>query len=227
MKRTLDRKSDCMDISLIREAAINEILNPTFEVTRQYLSVNKLIYDNNIPVIEDIIFDSKESFASVYFPIFEEDYFFVVYVDFEEQIEIRAVSTSPGNRVYFSVTTEEHTLDELIKIIDFEPTKKWNKGDRRGYSGIYDFSAIKFEKYLKKTGEVEEKLNQLLDYLLPRIEMVKALKEIAELEICIAYHGYQIEMWGIHFNKEIISKLSQLDIEVDIDIYAGGPELLE
>jgi hypothetical protein len=33
------------------------------------------------------------------------------------------------------------------------------------------------------------------------------------------------EMWGFHFNKNIIKKLSDIGLDIDIDLYADGNDL--
>jgi len=32
-------------------------------------------------------------------------------------------------------------------------------------------------------------------------------------------------MWGIHLDEEMIGKLAELQVPVDIDLYASGPDL--
>lgn len=214
-----------MDINIIKDAAIKEILSPTFEVTKQLLSVNTLIIQDGLPIIEDVIYNTKENYVTVYFSVFEEDYYFVIYIDYSDALEIRNVGTSPGNKVYFAATSERHDLNELINFIEFKPTKQWNKGDKRKGSGEYSFSAIFYQENTKKTGEVEEKLERLTDFLLMNRDKINELSKIATLEIRIAYFGYKEEMWGFHFNNEIIKKISMLYIDIDIDLYAGGSDL--
>jgi hypothetical protein len=43
--------------------------------------------------------------------------------------------------------------------------------------------------------------------------------------INIAFWGYKEQMSGIHFATAIIQGLAVLNLSVDVDLYAGGPDL--
>jgi hypothetical protein len=219
----------------IQNAAIAEILNPTFALTRQFLAVNKVVRKENIPVVEDIILREEEKpddvYAEVYFPIEGESYYIVVYLDLEPQISVRMVGTSAGNRVYFIAASEEHSLADILNLVTgMEPTKTWEKGEKRGKgtkSAVPRHNGFDIQPYSKETGEVEDKLLTLIKLLLPYKANLEALSTIAGMGINIAYWGYKEQMWGVHFNPETIQGLATLNLSVDVDLYAGGPDLEE
>lgn len=65
----------------LKICALKEIEEQSFELTKSYLSVNKLVYkDNNEPKIDDVIIKEEEQTAAVYFSIENEDYYFVIYL---------------------------------------------------------------------------------------------------------------------------------------------------
>lgn len=121
-----------MDIEIIKRLAINEVINPTFELTKQIQSINKIIYKNDLPVVEDVIINDRG--AEVYFPIEQEQYYFVVYVDTEPNLKLRFMGTSPGTEIYLWVSSETNDLDELLNILNLEPEHKWRKGERKKYT---------------------------------------------------------------------------------------------
>lgn len=210
-----------MEIQEIRDIAVAEIIYPTFALTKQFLAVNKIILKENLPFIEDIILREEEKVAEVYFPIEGERYYFVVYIDIKPQVSIRSMGTSPGNRVYFSATSEKHNLDELLVLIGVEPTRTWKKGKNIRHNGF------EIQPSAKETGEVEDKLQAVIRLLLPFKADLQALSTIANTGIQIAYWGYKEQMWGMHFEAETLQELGMLNLSVDIDLYAGGPDLGE
>lgn len=92
-----------MDISRLKEIAINEVLNPTFELTKQYLQANEWCFSNNIPQIDDVEIDRDANTAAVYFPIKKENFYFVIYV---ENLEVNWMGMSAGNRVWLFACSE-------------------------------------------------------------------------------------------------------------------------
>ena len=204
----------------LREAAIAELLHPTLPVTRQFLEVNKVVLKEHVPIVEDVILREEEKTAEVYFPIEGESYYFVVYLDVEPRVALRWTGMSAGNRVYFSATSAERQVDELVAMAGVEPTRTWEKGKH-----IPRHSGFEVRPSLKETGNVEDKLRTIISLLLPYTANVHALSAIADVGINIAYWGYKEEMWGIYFATDIIQGLAVLNLSVDVDLYAGGPDL--
>lgn len=216
------------DIEEISKIAIEEILSPKFELTNQFLKVNKVLLEDGKPIIEDIFVNEEENTAEVYFPIIDESYYFVIYLDLKPALTVRFMNMSAGNSVQLFVSSESHSADELIDILGVNPTKKWSKGERRSKSKadiFYDFSGIIFEPISKRTVEVEDKLKKLIELLMPYKDNVLKVSRLASAEVQIAYYGYKDQMWGIHLDTEIISKLAEFNLPVDIDLYASGPDL--
>ncbi|HEX9059035.1 MAG TPA: DUF4279 domain-containing protein [Clostridia bacterium] len=217
-----------MNIEEIKRIAINEILNPTFEITKQFLSVNRIVFNNNVPEIEDVIMNDET--AEVYFPIVDESYFFVLYVDCEPFPSLRFMNTSPGNHVYLFATSETNSLDELLNILSIEPTDSWRVGERKKFTkaeNYYKNSGFEFAPVSKRTGEAEDKLNVLINILHEQKDKMPLLREIADVGLQVDYYGYKEQMWGVFLKPETLRKLADLNISLDIELYAGGPDLPE
>jgi hypothetical protein len=207
----------------IRKVAIQEVLSPSLTLTRQYLAVNKIMFKDSVPSIEDIILKPEENQAWVYFPVEGETYYFLVALALEPHPVVNWVGTSPGNRVYFAATSQERNLEELLALARMEPTRTWKKGKKNGK--LPRHNGFEICCYEKNTGKVEDKLHILLDVLLPHQAGISRLLQVANIGINIAYYGYKEEMWGIYLDKEIAERLAELQLSVDIDLYAGGPDL--
>lgn len=208
-----------MDKHTVQEIAIAEILYPTLAITQQFLAGNKIIFKEQVPVVEDVILREEKQTAEVYFPIERERYYFVVYVDLEPQIALRWTGMSAGNRVYFYAKSAEQQSKELVAMAGIEPTRTWEKGKHTKHHGF------EVRPCSKETGNVEDKLHTIISLLLPYVANIRALSAVANVGINVVYWGYKDEMWGIHFGTDIIQGLAALNLSIDVDLYAGGPDL--
>ncbi len=213
-----------MDIDIIKQIAIGEVLNPTFELTKQYLQSNCLCFENNLPYIEDVEINKDKNTAAVYFPIKKEQFYFVIYV---ENLEVEWMGMSAGNRVYLFANSEEISTEQIVDFLGFEPTEKWNMNDPIGCNSNFKHknNGIMYEPIHKMTGEVETKLGNLLDNLLPYKEAIIELSHKASIEIQVTYYGHKDQMWGINLDAKTIKKLSELELAIDVDLYAGGNDI--
>jgi len=212
----------------IKKIAIAEILQPKFELTKQYLNVNKLIFEKDVPVIEAVIVDEGKNEARVYFPVKDEDYYFLVYIDIRPLIKVRTMYMTAGNWVSLSVISENEnvSLKKLLETSGIEPTRKWERGEKRTYGrGTYCFSGFIVRPDETTAGEVEEKIEKLVNLLHPHQEDILKLLKIADVSLEIVYCGYKDTMWGLNFKSELIQKIAELGISIDIDLYASGPDL--
>ncbi|ANY67842.1 hypothetical protein BBD42_16205 [Paenibacillus sp. BIHB 4019] len=215
-------------IETFEKIARKEIEKQSFELTKQYLSVHKLVYENGKPKIADVIMNDGEQSAEVYFSIADEAYYFVVYLDTSPEVTVRFMGMSAGNRVYLSVSANVANLEKLLKGINLVPSKTWQKGTQISYRNTNRFhedSGFTFQLEDKKTGEVEEKLANLIN----KLETSNLIQIIESEEIHkvvrVVYYGYKEQMWGINLKPKIIEKLSKLNASLDIDLYASGPDL--
>src|SRR5687768_14137320 len=105
----------------IAEAALAEILNPTFAMTEQCLAHVDIEYENNLPKIVDIDYNQTNKSAIVYFPVLNEDFYFAIELLVKEQIEINSVNISPFINIHFHPTSEEISADELLQMTTLKP----------------------------------------------------------------------------------------------------------
>ncbi len=147
-----------MNEMIIKEAAIKEVLNPTFELTKQFLHVHELVYKNDMPFIEDVFMNEVENKAAVYSPVKDESFYFVVYICIEDGFEPLWMEMSPGNVVELVVVSENHSLDRMLEKINFKPQRQWEKGERKRptHSVVYDHSGFVFSLGNRKTGELKK-----------------------------------------------------------------------
>jgi len=209
---------------LVRKA-ISEIENPTFGTTEQYLEVLNVEIENGKPKIERIDFTSFDAVNIVYFPIQDEPFFLTVHFD-KKSNELLGVGTENGNQVYLTVTSENLTFKQLSELTNLNGLTGWSvNDDRKIGKGKYNFSRLSFEPIKSRAYELEVKLKLLLTDLEKDINGIRKLTEMADAIISIHHQQYIDGNKGIHFDIETISRLSKLNLGIDIDQYIYGKEL--
>jgi len=210
------------------DKAIEEILVPAFAVTKQYLEVNEVQFENGKPKVERVDLDYGENLAAIYFPFKDERYFLQINLQKIPEIKVDFVHTESGNRTCLTATSETLTFDELAKSLPFEPLTGWSKGDfRKNGKSQHSFSRVSYEPFSSEAYEMEKQLEILLTELEKDADSVRRLTEKATTYISVCKHQYVSGNAGVHFDIEIIKRLSKLNLSVDIDTYIVGKPLKE
>lgn len=209
------------------DKAIEEMLNPTFETTKQYLEVCAVEMENGKPKVARLSDRYYEHEVAVYIEVKNENYFIQINLTKEPEIEVASVWTESGHSVYLTAVSEELGFKELSRFIrKFEPLTGWSKGDLRSNGkSRYDFSRINFEPIKNEAYGLDEKLGLLLNELEKDIKGVRALGENANTIISVCRHQYISGNAGISLNIETINRLSKLNLGIDIDTYIIGNEI--
>ena len=202
------RRTDTKLMDEIKHAAIQEILNPVFGTTQQFLQVFKVHTENDNPVIRRIKIDQSNKSATVYLPVQDETFFVAIYFDIGNQIKIRSVETEAGTSVYLSVGI----LNQIQSELPLKPDKIYK-----------DFKIYGID--IDEPDDLESKITKLLDYLEPHKETILQISKANSVTINIQYFGYRDQMWGMHLDPVIMKRIIDLNAELDLDIYAEGKEL--
>lgn len=206
--------------------AIQELLEPTFEVTKQYLQVMKVEFEKESPRVARVDLDHVRESIAVYFYIKDERFYIVVNLSKGSLPEVEWVWIESGHRVYLTATSDELMYEELSSCLPFEPLTGWSKGDMRKSGKVANkFTRVSYEPNLNEAYGLEEKLLELLRNLEKSTEAVRKLVEMSSAYISICRHQYISANAGIHLNLDILHRLSALNLELDIDTYIVGNEI--
>jgi Domain of unknown function (DUF4279) len=200
-----------------------ELLNPTFAMTVEYLEEFKVDYKNGLPKIESIDFDKELERAIAYVKIKNESFYLTFYLDIlNDQIEISFVDTTPLFVVSFSTTSEKHSLTDLLSLTIIKPTETIRKGDKLNRDIDCDYNGLCFDSY-KKPGLLIDKISYLLDILETDKKGVKNLIKLTKCNsiwLTIVYYNGYGTFSDLSIPKKIIKRLSSLGLELIFDIYA-------
>lgn len=207
----------------IKNIAIVELENPTYETTKQYLAIHSFVKENNIIKIDRVDFESKDNIAIVYIPIVDEHFHFAIYIDIVKK-QFISIGTESWNRVYFRVTSKELSLQQIQSYTILKPTESWSKGDlRKNGKSSYNFSAYHLLPN-PEPDEFKDKLEKLLSVLEKDTSGIKNLVKNASAGITVAinFHNGNGMLGGIFINEKIIKRMSKLNLCIDFDLYADG-----
>jgi len=208
------------------QMAINEVQSPQFAITEQILGVHNIVLDSGIPAIARVDDTSCPGQYLIYFPIQEEDYYFVIAVEHSEG-ELNLMPYIEANvRVYLSIWSEESTPAEITSKLNLFPTEVRRMGDiNQQRSRRYEKHAWFYEPQKDIPDSLERKVTLLLDRIEPYREEIVRLSEQATVLIYICYKGYVDWMGGWHLDSTTLKRMADIGCNVNLDLYALGPEL--
>lgn len=209
----------------ITNIIIDELLNPTLEMTRQYLKILEIKYEDNKPKVAKINFNENQNQATAYVELKNESFYLEFIFNTTDNIELTGIDTLPFVGVSFIPTSEKLTTEELLKITSIKPTKTIKKGDNISNGKCeYTYNGLEF-KTSSEPGRLETKLKYLLDTLETDTEGIKKLSKqtsTKDIFVTIIYHIGNGNFTGLYVDNDTINRISKLGLELTFDIYATG-----
>lgn len=210
------------------EIACKEVLSPTLGIVEQFLDVHKIVMVNGVPSIARIDDTKAPEFFRVYFHVEKEPYFFVICVvkSTENYLVVNWSDVEADVSVDLTVSSDLMAPDAITQQIGIKPTSTRKKGELpRPNSRPCPINIWTFEPQKDFPDELECKLNFLLDQLENVATRISSISQQCEVYIGISYRGYQNQMWGWHLDTHTMSRILSLSADVDLDLYASGPDL--
>ena len=208
------------------ENAVKEIDSPEFAHTKQILEVNEVETENGKYKIEKIM--EHENQVHIFFKIKDEKYFLCISLD-KQSGKVIFPSIQNSNYCYLYASSETKSLEELASYTKIKYTKGYSKGDiikRANTQKIVKVSSIYFELLETECYETEEAIERLLDKLSEDKQGIKELIKHSNAVIEICKNQYVSANAGIAFSKELLQRLSEFEIGIDVDTYICGKEFM-
>jgi Domain of unknown function (DUF4279) len=203
----------------------DELLNPTFEMTRQYLKILEVKYEGNKPKITKIEFNENQNQATAYIEVKNEIFYLEFVFDTTDTIQLTSVDTLPFVKISFMPTSKSLTTEELLTIISVKPSKTITKDDSFSNGKFeYTYNGLEFETF-SEPGRLEKKLKYLLDILETDLEGIKQLSKqtcTKDIFVTIVYHIGNGNFTGLCLDNETLNRVTRLGLELTFDIYATG-----
>jgi hypothetical protein len=209
-----------------RDLASAELREPKLSLTRQYLAVHRVAEDESGPLSAGVVVTDHG--LDVYFQLVDEHYFLVLCVIADETgPSVRFCRAEAKSRVYLAITSDTVSPEDVTAMLELTPTESWHRGDpgRHDRGPERKFHAWYFDPLGDGPGECDQKMKALLEILAGASTRISELAVRCKVCISVVYHGYQCQMWGLHWSTETVRRIAALGVEIDIDLYASGPDL--
>jgi hypothetical protein len=154
-----------MLLDQISKKVAHEIEERTWGVTQQFLEIHDLVLVDGKPKIERVDSEKLDGTVIAYLPVKDQPFYFAVYFDSKENLQINGVGTEPFSSVYFSATSDKVTFEQMGSSTTLKPSGGWRKGEKSRFaSKVYEVSTFLFEPN-PEPDEFDDKLIKLLDLL--------------------------------------------------------------
>jgi Domain of unknown function (DUF4279) len=124
-------------------------------------------------------------------------------------------------RVYVSlrIIDESCLPEEITKEIGILPSVSWHKGDIRSKTQLQEKdNGWELKSTLPEESSLAEHVNYLLELIEPaQSHLEEATRKYDSLLACAIY--FDEETPEIHFDRDVIQRLSALNLSLDIDLY--------
>ena len=212
----------------IIDKAIEEVENRALNMTKQFLEIHKIVYVDNKPKIAKVDLD-KEDEVIVYFNVENEKFFLAVYVQTKPEVFVRWTNTQPYHEVYLRASSNTLSFYELAELTKLSPVRVRNNGDKRrpetSSSLIWKHSLIDLDPNGEEPDRFEDKLTKLLDFLetdKKGIENLVNKTDYCCIHVYSSFHNGNTLIGGHHIGRNLIQRISKLNLEIDFDISADG-----
>jgi Domain of unknown function (DUF4279) len=130
-------------------------------------------------------------------------------------------------RVYLAIKSDTVPPEDITAILQVVPTESWHRGEPgpRDGSPSRKFHAWYFDPLGDGPGECDQKMKALLKMLESASSRFSQLAGRCSFCISVVYRGYQCQMWGLHWTADTLRQLAALGVDIDVDLYASGPDL--
>jgi hypothetical protein len=218
-----------MDEKEIILKAIEEIQTKTFGLTQQFLDIHEIEFRD--PLIDRgmlrVDTEREDGIAVVYFPVKNEKINFTVYLEISPDVVVRSVDTVPYSSVYFKAISPDLDFRQLAALTVLPNSGGWTKGDKRGTGKVtYKNSCIRFEPN-PEPDDFEDKLRKLILFLEQDVAGIATLTKMTAgyIQVAMEFHNGNTMLGGPHINRDLIRRMSLLNLEIDFDLYVGGNTL--
>ncbi len=124
--------------------------------------------------------------------------------------------------VAFMLMGFESAPEEITEKVGITPSETWKTGDFVTKKSVmrHQSNGWQLNSQLEKTAELEDHIQSVLEQLKPSWQSFIEISIDCYVEISCAIYLYSDnQLPAIHFNKEIVQQIAELNADIDIDLY--------
>ncbi|QJX47628.1 DUF4279 domain-containing protein [Hymenobacter taeanensis] len=210
----------------IKQLLAQELANPTFGVTQQFLAIHRILHEEGLPVVRRIA-EAEAGIVTAYMAVEGHKFYLAISIA-TTAAEIVDITTEAFHDIWLRASSEELTTAQMLTLTHLTPIRQYNKGDVRMGTFKHKQSVIDFQpRYEPDT--VGSNLYNLLSLL---EQDTKGIRDLAAKTECVvrvaSYFHNGNGMLGGHFiDASTLKRISNLNVSVDFDLYAEGNSYLD
>lgn len=121
------------------------------------------------------------------------------------------------NFAYIKFTGTED-VSVITNVLNLEPSRSWNVGEKRQNGSIYNFSHWSYENSNFEREPLDEAISEVLSFIESKKASFNLVPHCFEFTIqCVGHHEENIS--GFHLSRELIERLHKVKATVDFDLY--------
>jgi hypothetical protein len=122
---------------------------------------------------------------------------------------------------YFLLIGADFQPDEITAQVGITPTKTWMKGDLRSPGAVvrHQENGWMVLSKLDRSADLEEHIKSVLEQLQPSWDILQKLCLLHSAEFACVVCTYGGDRPAIHFDREVIKQVNELNSTIDVDLY--------
>ncbi|AHJ96475.1 DUF4279 domain-containing protein [Hymenobacter swuensis] len=214
---------------LVKQLIAQELTTPTWEVTKQFLTIHRIEQQEGEAVVLHIA-DTKEGYATAYLAVEETRFYLAISID-TTAAKITNVHTEAFHDVWLRATSEKLTTAHMLQLTSLTPLRQYTRGDSRRGTFKYTHSVVDFRPH-HEPDTFENHVGKLLDLLEQDADGIRALANETECIIRVAsyFHNGNTVLGGHFLDARTLKRISNLNLALDFDLYVEGnfwPEVID
>lgn len=123
--------------------------------------------------------------------------------------------------VYFLLTDFQEDPEEISLLLSISPSKTWKVGDLRIPKSIlcHESNGWRLNSNMSDSEELEKHVRGLLEQLKPCWKKLIELTTNCYAQLSCVIYIYDFVRPAIHFDLDIIQKLTEIHTAIDVDLY--------
>lgn len=212
----------------VAAAALAEAAQPTLPVSKQFFSVHQV---SDVEPLAHLEFNDGLQRWSVYLRVTSEEdderYYWVSCIGEKSGKPIAKWGyPSAHSSLGLYITSPTLTPEEISQQLGL--TAQWSRqiGDRIGKGpGRQKVNRWRYDPTIADALPFESKLSCLLDELSPRAKQICTLAKTCKMWVQAYHYDYAGWPGGWHLDRKSLSQLTEMGLELDLDLSVSGPEL--
>lgn len=130
------------------------------------------------------------------------------------------IITKNASYTYFDISGNFNTK-QILELLEIEPIEKWDIGNPGKYIEKHNIASIKLVESKRKTLILEEQVEEVLEVLNPKIEVLQKIRKTFDVKYVLQIVGIpnNDDLPSVSFGEDAIKFCYLTNTIIDCDLY--------